>query len=168
MKFQAISEIIETMDPSSPACKCGDKAPCPCNREELRQLLKEQLKEADYDTTHGAYTEGDFKKIPCTHRSNEVLHHHKDCGRVIGEHDPVSQDFLDLLDPRVFGSKTNSTTRRAVEKMPCCLCGQPSTVAHILVGAATAEKYGLPNATERRNYLPLCGTLATRGKPNGT
>ena len=91
MKFQAISEIIKTMDSSSPACKCGDKTPCPCNRQELRQLLKEQLEKANGDTTHWAYTEGDFEKIPCAHHGNKILHHHKDCGRVIGEHDASPQ-----------------------------------------------------------------------------
>ena len=70
-----------------PACKCCDKPPsCPCPREELRALLQKQLEKANGDTTHWAYTEGDFEKILCVHHGNKLLHHHKYCGRVIDEH----------------------------------------------------------------------------------
>ena len=117
MKFQAISEIIETMDPSSPACKCGDKTPCPRTQEVLDKLLKEQLKEADYNTTHRAYVEGDLKEIPCTHRDNELLHHHKDCGRVIGEHDASPQVVVPSSGSAALRELTATLTNAVVQRL---------------------------------------------------
>eukprot|EP00759_Apiculatamorpha_spiralis_P055447 PhF_6_TR7814/c0_g1_i1/m.11239 len=89
---------------SVPRCNCKDgKNPCTRTREELDKLLKEQLKEANGDTTHWAYVQGDFEQIPCAHNNNQ-LHHHKDCGRVIGEHLQVVQPGF---QPRAGALLTN-------------------------------------------------------------
>ena len=67
-------------------CNCNVEASCPRTQETLDALLKEQLEAANGDTTNWHYTEGDFEKILCVHHINKLLHHHKDCGRVIGLH----------------------------------------------------------------------------------
>ena len=67
-------------------CNCNVEASCPLTQETLFARLDKQLEAANYNTTHGAYTEGDFKKILCVHHGNELLHHHKDCGMIMGLH----------------------------------------------------------------------------------
>ena len=127
------------MDPSSPACKCGDKTPCHRTQDVLDKLLEKQLEKANGDTTHWAYVEGDFKKIPCTHRGNELLHHHKSCGRVIDEHDA-------------------SPHQQAVQHAPSTVVPIPSLMAdfHCVVQfiLPLASEGLIPRATSRDTSVP--------------
>ena len=163
------------MEPPS-ICKCGDTMTSVCGRtqDKLDALLEKAR--VDGRTRRDTDTYGDyFESLTCTTKGTtkgKMIDHCKKCTKTIDMHapSPSNDDVFALLDPCVYGSETNSGVKNIVQSLPCCVCGRgkPVTVAHILPGNTTASRLGLPNAAECRNFLPLCGTLAAKGKPNGT
>ena len=111
-------------------CNCNVEASCPLTQETLFARLDKQLEAANYNTTHGAYTKGDFEEIKCAHHSNKLLHHHKDCGMIIGLHRSEkevaaphfsAEDMAVVVRDHLMQSKTHdtpTTIRKAINSRP--------------------------------------------------
>ena len=115
--------------------------------------------------------------VPCTHRGvDRPLHHHKECGRVIGEHDPAPPHDEKSLRAAVFDltcstEKSSECVYGEVSQQyanQCCVCQTKSnvTVAHILKSAISSTNVDtdVPTPKSTRNYICLCGTHESNKK----